>query len=91
MADIPDDPESLTVPTLTSILSEHGIALPTKKEKKSFYVDLYTKELLNKVSVVATFEKLAIYFNFITNSLFRKYLRILQDFSRIFSLISPPF
>jgi hypothetical protein len=42
------DPNSLTIPKLKSVLTQHGFGdqLPAHQEKKGFYVDLYRKHIV---------------------------------------------
>jgi hypothetical protein len=47
------DPESASVNELVSILSERGVDIPAKREKKQFYVDLFQSEVAAKRSKIA--------------------------------------
>ena len=39
------DPATLTIPKLKSALTQVGVALPMKQERKQFYVELFQKHI----------------------------------------------
>ncbi|KAJ3405673.1 hypothetical protein HDV05_006478 [Chytridiales sp. JEL 0842] len=53
------DPESASINELVSILSERGIGLPAKREKKQFYIDLFQNEIAsNRAKIISKLEKI---------------------------------
>ncbi|KAJ3261176.1 hypothetical protein HK103_006485 [Boothiomyces macroporosus] len=46
------DPSKLTISHLCSILSFHSIELPAAKQRKQFYLDLWTESLLPRMSAI---------------------------------------
>lgn len=46
------DPNLLTIPKLKAILSENGVQLPMRNEKKAFYVDLFRKHITAKADTI---------------------------------------
>jgi hypothetical protein len=44
-ADASFDAQKLTVNNLMAILSENGVSLPTVRQKKDFYINLFKKEI----------------------------------------------
>jgi hypothetical protein len=43
--DVSFDAQKLTVNNLMAILSENGVPLPTVRQKKEFYINLFKKEI----------------------------------------------
>eukprot|EP01080_Neovahlkampfia_damariscottae_P011690 gene11690-4924_t len=49
-----DDPNKFTIPQLKTKLTDAGIALPTSRQSKAFYVELYKANILGEHDIKAT-------------------------------------